>query len=121
MFAVHVGLFALLHFLAFRLPFIGGHWPLDNLTALALYALLAATVRPLRATSGWLRRGSVDRVTRVAIAGFSATSAVALVLWRYGSHTDLTRFRAYVPAFALGCRRVSSSWLFPSASCSSRC
>jgi membrane protease YdiL (CAAX protease family) len=101
MFAVHVGLFALLHFLVCRLPWIGGQWPLNNFTALALYALLVASIRPLRATSGWLRRGSVDRGTRVAIAGFSGTSAVALVLWRYGSHTDMTRFRAYMPSWAL--------------------
>jgi membrane protease YdiL (CAAX protease family) len=99
-FAVHMGLIALLHFVAYRLPFVGSQWPLNNLTALAAYALLVAAIPPLRATSGWLRRGGVDRTTRLAIAGFSAASATALVVWRFATHADVSRFRAFVPPFA---------------------
>ena len=99
--AVHVGLLTLLHSLAWRVPVVGGMWPINNLSALVAYAAIVLSFRPLRETSGWLRRGRVDRVTRLAIAAFSLTSAVALVAWRYGAHVNMSVYRRFVPAFAL--------------------
>jgi membrane protease YdiL (CAAX protease family) len=100
-YAVHVGVLALLSGLAPRLPVIGAVWPLNVVTPLVAYAVLAGAASPLRQTSRWLRLGRVDRTTWLAIAAFATASAIALVVWRFASHTDLTRFRAFVPGFVL--------------------
>jgi membrane protease YdiL (CAAX protease family) len=100
-FAVNAGVLALLSGLSPRVPVVGAVWPLNIVTPLVVYAVLAAAARPLRETAGWLRLGRLDRTTWLAIATFATVSAVALVIWRFASHTDLTRFRTFVPAFVL--------------------
>lgn len=100
-FAVHAGVISLLHGLVYLVPWLGGVWPLDHLSVLVVYGLLVAVIRPLRESSGWLRRGRVDRGTRLAIAAFSGTSALALVVWRFASHVDMASYRSFVPSWAL--------------------
>ncbi len=100
-FAVHAGVLALLSGLAPRVAVLGAVWPLNVVGPLVVYAVLARAARPLRETTGWLRLGRLDRTTALAIAAFATASAIALVVWRFASHSDLTRFRAFVPGFVL--------------------
>jgi membrane protease YdiL (CAAX protease family) len=95
--AVHAGLLTTLYFGVHRLPKVGGLWPLPLVIILAVYGLIVRWWPWLRASSGWLRRGRVDRTSWTLIAAFVGASAISLVLWRFWTDADLTSFRSFVP------------------------
>lgn len=95
--AVHAGLLTLLHFGVYRLPKVGELWPLPLVIILAAYGLIVRRWAWLRASSGWLRRGQLDRTSWMLIVSFVIVSAISLIVWRFWTDVDLTRFRSFVP------------------------
>jgi hypothetical protein len=73
---------------------------------LVVYGVVVWRSRLLRDAAPWLRRGTVDRGTWVAVASFVAVSASALVVWRFGAGYDVSAFESFVP------RLEVPTWLF---------
>jgi uncharacterized protein len=96
-YAVHAGLLTAIYLGVYRLPRVGGLWPLPLFLIIGAYATIAHRSTWLRASSGWLRRGRLDRTSIFLIAIFVSASAIALIMWRFWTNTDLTRFRSFVP------------------------
>jgi membrane protease YdiL (CAAX protease family) len=94
-FAVHAALITFLHGAIVAIPV---PWPLSSIVVLVAYGALVATVPQLRASCGWLRRGSIDRRLWMMIAAFILVSATALVVWRYTTSEDVGAFRRFIPA-----------------------
>jgi hypothetical protein len=96
-FAAHAAVVGVLVYGVRHLPLVGGVFPLNIATTLVLYALVLSSHPRVRASAGWLRGGSLDKQTLLAVVAFAATSAIALVVWRYTTHAHLQRFRASFP------------------------
>jgi membrane protease YdiL (CAAX protease family) len=92
--ATHAALFAFLHYGISATPVA---WPLSLVVILVAYGALVALVPSLRASCGWLRRGTIDRRLWGMIAAYVVVSATALVVWRYTTSEDIGAFRSLVP------------------------
>lgn len=79
-------------------PPLAYRWPLSSIATLVVYALVVRLVRPLRAEQRFMRRGEVDRTTKTLATAFVVMAAIALVVWRFASGADMTRYRAFIPA-----------------------
>ena len=96
-YAVHSGLVTLLSFAVVRIPGILTLWPLSHVITLASYGAIVWSSPWLRKSSGWYRRGQVDRTSWVLVVSFATASAIALIVWRFSTTIDLTSFRSFVP------------------------
>jgi len=95
--AVHAGVLTLLCFGIPRLPKVGGLWPLPLVIILVVYGVIVRSWPWLRASSGWLRKGQIDRTSWILVASFVSASAISLIVWRFWTDADLTDFRQFVP------------------------
>jgi membrane protease YdiL (CAAX protease family) len=94
-YGVHAGLLTLIYLGV--MSALAPWWPFPLVVILGLYAVVVRSSTWLRASSGWLRRGQLDRTTWLLTAAFVSASAIALVIWRFRTNADLTSFRQYVP------------------------
>lgn len=77
-------------------------WPLLWLVPLAAYAVLVASVPPLRATFRAWRFGRVSGTTVVATAIITMGSCAALVVFHLRTHPDVSVFTGFLPVHTLG-------------------
>ncbi len=103
---VHVAGVATIDLGVHCLPGVGGTWPLTLVIVLALYAGLLGAFGPLRRRVDWFVRGRIDRVSVLLAVSFTVLAAIALVLWRFTSGADMTRYRAFVPT------DIATPWVF---------
>jgi membrane protease YdiL (CAAX protease family) len=103
--ALHVALMAGLTVAAQRLPSFGECWALPFAIALVVYAAIVYSIPWLRKNADWFRRGRIERVDVALIIGFSIIAGISLIIWRFTTDTDLTRYRGYVPDVPI--------WLMP--------
>jgi membrane protease YdiL (CAAX protease family) len=96
-FAVHAGALTVAYFGVLGVPELVRLWPLPLVIILAIYGVVVLSSPWLRASSGWARRGHVDRTTWALVGGFVVASATALVVWRFWTDTDMTIYRPLVP------------------------
>jgi membrane protease YdiL (CAAX protease family) len=96
-YAVHAGVLTIVYLVVLSSSRIAVLWPLPLVIILGVYGAVARSVPWLRESSGWLKRGHIDRTSWAMMGGFVAASATALVVWRYWTSTDMAIFRPYVP------------------------
>lgn len=94
----HAAWMVLVFFLALQFPRLYGYWPLPILLILAAYGLPVAAAPRLRASVGWLKRGTLDKLTWGMTGVFAVVSALGVTAWRFLAHPDLAAFRGFVPA-----------------------
>jgi uncharacterized protein len=87
--AVHVALLASVLPLTMATRLL---WPVPGILALAVYGALVLLVPSLRRTAGWLRRGSLDRTTRLLLPVTILLPAIALPLWFLLFRPDLSAY-----------------------------
>ncbi len=72
-------------------------WPLYFLAPLAAYGFAARSVRPLRRTTTWLRRGRIDRMTTALMGASALVVPLVLAGWLRFAHPSLDAFRDQLP------------------------
>jgi uncharacterized protein len=95
--AVHAGALTVAYFVVLGVPQLIALWPLPLVVILAIYGVVVLSSPWLRSSTGWLRRGHIDRTSWALMAGFVVASAIALVVWRFWTDTNMAVYRGFVP------------------------
>ena len=75
----------------------GLQWPYHFLIPLAVYAGITASMKNLRGSATWLRRGRLDGKTLALVLLVVAITSLALVAWFRLFKPDVENFRALIP------------------------
>lgn len=90
-------------------------WPLPLLLALALYALLAATIPDLRLVGDWFRRGRFTPPTLILIIGSLVLVSIMLILWRPAVASAFAGVRLRLPQHGVALPAIAILFVLTSA------